>query len=221
MVNYNSEEYRKRLVEEYDNYFKTWPKKWGSMRRDEIVVDVLANLYPDPIDILDVGCGNGHLLQLLGVAFPDVKLYGLDISPEALKIAADAAPWINWIEGFIEDLPEKKKYSVVILQGTIEHFVDPSAALAKVKSILRKGGIVYVEAPNNLAYDPGEHTYRRLKRGSRQMEWHLSAEEWEAMFEAAGFEILLYRREDTPQWGNIWVLTPAQSEKEPVKSKKE
>lgn len=212
-MDYHSDNYREQLIQEYDAYFKLYPKKWASNQRDIIAVEVIKSLNPNPIDILDVGCGNGHLLQMLEKAFPKTRLYGLDISPEALKIAADfSSPSITFTEGFIEDLPEIDKYSVVILQGTIEHLVDPAEALLKIKSILRNKGILYIEAPNNLAYSPGEHTYRRLKVGSKQMEWHLCAKEWEAIFTSTGFRILKYRKEYTHQWGNIWALTPAEPE---------
>lgn len=40
--------------------------------------------YPS---ILDVGCGNGHLLRILSEQFPQCSLYGLEFSPDLYQLA--------------------------------------------------------------------------------------------------------------------------------------
>lgn len=43
--------------------------------------------FPKTISIIDVGCGGGLFLLNLGKHFPDMKMRGVDISEEAIKVA--------------------------------------------------------------------------------------------------------------------------------------
>ncbi len=45
--------------------------------------------------ILDFGCGAGHSLPYLVKYFPNCELWGYDVSPESLKIAAALAPSVR------------------------------------------------------------------------------------------------------------------------------
>ena len=54
--------------------------------------DLVRLIDPQPGDrILDVGCGTGSLLLLLGRVEPEARLIGLDPDPEALRIAGAKA----------------------------------------------------------------------------------------------------------------------------------
>jgi SAM-dependent methyltransferase len=64
----------------------------------------LSPPIPQPLRILDVGCGNGDILRRIacwaGERKLAVKLTGLDINPDAIAIAAEATPPaapIRWI----------------------------------------------------------------------------------------------------------------------------
>jgi SAM-dependent methyltransferase len=90
--------------------------------------------------VLDIGCGTGALLDQLKTR--SVELWGLDISPEALKycslrghanlIAADAArtPFRN---GY---------FDVVTAIGLIEHLDDDVAFLHEAKRLLTPNGVL-------------------------------------------------------------------------------
>ncbi len=58
-----------------------------------LIAEVLANgsidpwLHPDTTHVLDLCTGNGSLGALAALAFPDVRVLGLDISSEALEVA--------------------------------------------------------------------------------------------------------------------------------------
>ena len=45
-----------------------------------------------PIKLLDVACGTGHLLRMLGAALPGARLFGVDLSPHYLARARETLP---------------------------------------------------------------------------------------------------------------------------------
>ena len=60
---------RDKLIQEYDDWFRTKPHKWTSRERNGFMLDVLDR-YPEPEMILDVGCGNGHTLKAIQDVYP-------------------------------------------------------------------------------------------------------------------------------------------------------
>src|SRR3954465_12041728 len=45
-----------------------------------------------PMKLLDVACGTGHLLRMMGKALPDARLFGLDLSPQYIARARETLP---------------------------------------------------------------------------------------------------------------------------------
>jgi len=45
-----------------------------------------------PLRVLDVACGTGHFLRMLGAALPEARLFGLDLSPHYIARARETLP---------------------------------------------------------------------------------------------------------------------------------
>lgn len=195
---------RVALIAEYDMIYRQSPDLWET--DNSLVCRTVARYVPAPARILDVGCGNGHTLAAMREAFPGAKLYGIDISTEALNLAAARVPGVVLKQVYAEDFAPKARFDVITVIGVAEHFLDPEVGLRVIAKLLSTGGICYVLAPNNLSYSPGPHTYRRLECGSGQMEWHLARAEWEALIARAGFTIAEAGQGDSAACEFIWVL---------------
>ena len=195
------------LVKEYDEHFKSNPKKWTAEERDEFAFKTLSRLLKkEPANILDIGCGNGHTLEYFSRFWKKTKMVGLDLSSVGLEVAAEAVPDGTFLSGFLSDFETEDRFEVILNMGTAEHFEELGANLKLLKGLLTKGGVCYFEAPNNLRYSPGDHFYRRLKTGSKQMEWHLDLNEWENIFKETGFTIIKKFQGRKPYWEFIWLL---------------
>ena len=194
------------LITEYDNYFKDNPGKWTGLKRNRFAAGVVTEHISNPKRILDVGCGNGHTLKHFKRVYPDAKLYGLDISPVACKIASDNVRRATILTGFIEDFDMGCQFDLILCMGVAEHFQDIEAGFAAMKRLLSKRGLLYLEIPNCLSYSPGDAGYRRLSVGSHQMEWHLSRLVWETIISQCGFEVVQSYTGERPSWEFVWVL---------------
>lgn len=194
------------LIAKYDEYYTKNKDKWSSVDRNKLAYDTLISYVPEMIEVLDVGCGNGHTLDYFRQHQTQIKLYGIDLSQVAVDLCAEKMPEGNFQAAFLAEYDPQKKFQVIVCLGSAEHFTDLEGDLKKMKSLLQDGGVCYMEIPNNLAYDDGEHNFRQLDYGSRQYEWHFDKEEWEAKFVEAGFEIKKFYRRNKPQWEFCWVL---------------
>jgi len=97
--------------------------------------------------LLDVGCGYGAFLRLLGDK-TGCQLFGVDLDAGSLagSVVADRA---TLFAGTLEQaaFPDDH-FAAVTLFHSLEHMPDPVATLREVGRILRPGGVLYVELPN-------------------------------------------------------------------------
>jgi SAM-dependent methyltransferase len=111
------------------------------------------------LSILDVGSGNGEY----AVAFSKKakKVVGVEPFTEAyqqsLKYIAKRKN-LHFINEVIENVSIKEKFDIVLSLTTIEHMPHAEKSYRKVFSLMKKGGIMYLTAPNKLW--PYEYHYR-------------------------------------------------------------
>jgi SAM-dependent methyltransferase len=107
-------------------------------------------------ELLDIGCGNGYFLALCQKRGYDVR--GIDISPWAAHYASSklGLDVITGKAGDLEFSPES--LDIVTLWHVLEHMENPLKMVLKVKSWLRKDGILVVEVPNYRGTD-AEHEW--------------------------------------------------------------
>ena len=97
-----------------------------------------------PKRVLDLGCSDGRLGELLRLAGHTVV--GVDVQKH------DAVA--ERLDGFIEaDLnkglpPIDERFDVVVGADVLEHLVDPATLLAGLPDVLAPGGVVLVSVPN-------------------------------------------------------------------------
>jgi SAM-dependent methyltransferase len=96
--------------------------------------------------VLDVGCGRGELLR---AAFEAGWEYdGLDPSAENLQWAREQFG-IDARLGTFDDVRfPAASFDVVTMGGVIEHLYDPLATLEEIYRILKPGGLLWFDAPN-------------------------------------------------------------------------
>ena len=69
-------------VEEYERMYRFEDAYWWFVARRRLIAALLKDLMPPgPIDILDIGCGTGAMLDEL---VPYGRVVGADYSPDAL-----------------------------------------------------------------------------------------------------------------------------------------
>ena len=106
--------------------------------------------------VLDIACGTGYGTQIL--AERAAKVYGIDVSQEAVEYAAKNYPRKNIIykqgDAVKTPLPDSS-VDVVISLETIEHIPAPEPFVKEVKRVLKPGGVFVVSTPNDDEFTEG------------------------------------------------------------------
>jgi ubiquinone/menaquinone biosynthesis C-methylase UbiE len=120
-------------------------------------------------DVLDVGCGNGCLVNELLEAFPrDTQFTGIDMCAaeiDAARTTFAAERRVRFERVRAETLPfGDQSFDTVTAHQTLNFFPDPRPALAEIFRVLRPGGAL-VFAQNRAL--PEELNYVRLLRAGQ------------------------------------------------------
>lgn len=133
---------------------------------DAALVDVIIPLVPGlpaalekGIDVLDVGCGSGHAMNLLAQAFPNSHCAGIDISDEAISTARKEAADLGLGNATFEvddvaRLDGPARFDLITAFDAIHDQVNPTRVLSGIYEALRPGGTflcVDIAASSNLA----------------------------------------------------------------------
>ncbi len=97
---------------------------------------------------LDVGCGTGALLSMIAEQRKDIKLFGIDLSEEMIKVArAKLGEAADLRVSNSERLPfEDNRFDLITCTFSFHHYPNPKAVLTEMKRVLsQKGKLIIVD----------------------------------------------------------------------------
>jgi|688.fasta_scaffold509855_2 SAM-dependent methyltransferase len=120
-----------------ERYFN-WQNELGAIN-GEINARKFASFILESDEVLDFGCGGGHLLNSLKAK----SKFGVEIN----KIARESASkFCTQVFESIEEVPDSS-VDVVISNHALEHVPYPIAALSELRRVLRPDGRVVIYVP--------------------------------------------------------------------------
>jgi len=116
------------------------------------------------IDVLDVGCGSGHAINLMAQAFPQSRLTGYDFSEEGVAAGRAEAAGLRlsnarFVVKDIAMLEEAGRYDLITAFDTIHDQAHPARVLRGIFGALRPGGVFLMQdiAASSYLHENLEH----------------------------------------------------------------
>lgn len=125
---------------------------------EHLVRYVSAKLLVKDKVVLDIASGSGY--GTASLAESAKKIYGVDVSPEAIAYAKEhySRKNIQYLLGDGSHIPlEDSSVDIVVSFETIEHIEDYRTFMSEVKRVLRRDGIFLLSTPNDIEFAEGNH----------------------------------------------------------------
>ncbi len=168
----------------FDRMAELDQEHWWFLARRRILDQLIERVVRPPVQarVLEVGCGTGHNLPMLG-RFGSVDACELDKSARTLaskrlgrKVKDARLPDLSMFE--------RNAYDMVALLDVLEHVPDDIGSLRAIHRRLKPGGALLLTVPANpwmwSAHDVAHHHFRRYTRAGLSR-----------LFMQAGFEVQL------------------------------
>jgi ubiquinone/menaquinone biosynthesis C-methylase UbiE len=106
----------------------------------------IADAAPRDAAVLDVGTGPGVLLAELARLRPDLRLTGIDLSPDMVAAARENVADRAIVQvADVTDLPfADASFDLIVSSLSLHHWDDPEAAVPQLARVLREGGSVRI-----------------------------------------------------------------------------
>jgi ubiquinone/menaquinone biosynthesis C-methylase UbiE len=110
------------------------------------------------IDVLDVGCGQGHAINVMARAYPNSRFTGYDFSDEGVAAGkAEARDWglanAQFVAKDVAQMDDTASFDLITAFDAIHDQAAPTKVLANIARALRPGGVflmVDIAASSNL-----------------------------------------------------------------------
>jgi ubiquinone/menaquinone biosynthesis C-methylase UbiE len=173
--------WNERMFRRYGNdrmyHHPSWIIRKIQQKRISTILRLL-DLQPGD-SLLDVGCGEGHLFSKVS---PCGRCAGVDLSPTALRIAAQRNSRPEWVMADAEHMPfPAASFDKICCSEMIEHVIDPDAVLRELRRLLKPSGKLVITVPNEKFINAMKDCLLRHRLGRQlfpgiplRTEWHLT-----------------------------------------------
>lgn len=127
-------------------YDELWAAGWDDTRHYGPLARhsrrIFTSLCSDisPSSILDVGCGEGSLLNTLMKAHPRTTGTGVEVSDQALALAVKMVPTATFLNCDIATTALPQTFDLVVSADVVEHIVDDDTAIQNMAAMTAPGG---------------------------------------------------------------------------------
>lgn len=110
--------------------------------------EVLALVKSINGSFLDVGCHAGTFTEKIISKVKSKKVYGVDISPSAIKLIKQRLPGGEFLVADAHKLPYQNDFfDAVFCIEMLEHVDDPIKVLNEIKRVIKKNKRIYILVP--------------------------------------------------------------------------
>ena len=140
------------------DYMRDWPES-----KKKKVAEIINELdLPEYGEALDFGCGNGVFTDVIRSCLPKWKVYGTDLSTNAIKNAKNRFPNCIFFDNNDKDL-KNKSFDFLFTNHVIEHVFDINEVFYQMNNFLKKNSYMlhFLPCGNPNSYEYNICTLRK------------------------------------------------------------
>ena len=146
----NEKDYEEYYRNNYYGEYQSKPSIDGEVDiRGEKLFDKIFPHIKKEYNLLEVGCGpGGNLIALKNKGFDNIS--GLDPSSDCCAVVKSYGIDCKntGLLTYSNDLSNQGVSDLIILNGVLEHFVEPNKYLNLISGLLKENGLLYISVPN-------------------------------------------------------------------------
>jgi len=121
--------------------------------RSRPFVDLIARVDGQPRTIVDLGCGPGHLTEVLRARWPGAQIHGVDSSEDMINqaIADNTDPDATYELAEISTWAPSEPADSIISNALFQWVPDQLAVVERLSDQVAAGGSFALQVPNNFA----------------------------------------------------------------------
>lgn len=138
--NSRSFEFSEEQVKDYHNK--------PSKNDEEVQALIESGFFEKAQDILDVGCGDGHLTTCFAAHLPNASIVGCDVSKAMIEYARRhySSHNLSFLEMSAESLDFQKQFDVAISFNCLHWIKNQKRAIEQIFKVLKPGGRAFLVA---------------------------------------------------------------------------
>lgn len=168
-------------------------EEWRNAPGKLVILKYFKGLVQNDQKLLDIGCGDGFLLnwirEITSLAGKDISVFGIDISPHAIKLAKQEHTFCDFSVMNAEAMTfDSDKFDWIISYGVYEHLASPLDGINEMSRVLINGGRFAFMIPTIGYYRDDRYDEGRYDdmNDPPQMQWNYRRETWATMFNNSG-----------------------------------
>jgi 2-polyprenyl-3-methyl-5-hydroxy-6-metoxy-1,4-benzoquinol methylase len=193
-------DFQKDRIEIYDKKYAAWSQGENEKKEAKISaakknafrnqIKNISKLLKIGAQVLDVGAGNGYLLECLGERGWNV--WGTEISSHSAAICQNKFPGKIFKGKLTNGNFSENFFDAVFLTDVLEHLADPKETVEEIYRILKPGGYLFLISPN---FD----SWSRKILGKRWFQYkyehvfYFNKKSLEYLLENSGFRLMTFK----------------------------
>jgi trans-aconitate 2-methyltransferase len=124
--------------------------------------DLVAQIPNAEVDTAaDIGCGPGNSTEVLRERYPRAHIVGIDSSPDMIRAARQRLPDIAFAVVDIREWRPEQFFELILANAVLQWIPDHDILLPALIALLRAGGALAVQTPDNLD-EPSHRLMREI-----------------------------------------------------------
>lgn len=126
------------------------PRYFWFLARNQLICKMLGRYFPSALNLMEIGCGTGFVLEAIADTYPQLELVGAEYFHEGLAVASrrlGSRALLCQMDA--RHIPHEDAFDVVAAFDVLEHIAEDERVLQQMHRATRPGGGIVLTVPQH------------------------------------------------------------------------